>query len=98
LSVSSVPEIVDWSVVDERIVLDDAEAFAAARALASEEGIFAGISSGTAVAAARRVGRALAARAARAGAARETPAIRVVTVLPDRGERYLSTPLFDPAL
>jgi cysteine synthase len=83
LSESRVPEIMDWSLVDERMTVKDEDAFETARALARREGIFAGISSGTAVFAAIQVARAL-----RRGT--------VVTVLPDRGEKYLSTALFPP--
>lgn len=78
-----VPPVLDRSVVDEILTVTDGEAERAARRLAREEGIFAGISSGAALVAALRV------------AAR--PAFRgktVVVVLPDTGERYLSTGLF----
>jgi len=78
---SRVPVIMDWSLVDERMIVDDADAYRAARELATKEGIFAGISSGTVMfavlALARRIGRG-----------------HIVTLLPDRGEKYLSTPLF----
>ncbi|MGH9750036.1 MAG: PLP-dependent cysteine synthase family protein [Candidatus Polarisedimenticolia bacterium] len=78
---SRVPEIMDWSLVDERMEVVDEDACRAARDLARREGIFAGISSGTAVHAAITV-----ARRERRG--------RIVTLLPDRGEKYLSTTLF----
>jgi cysteine synthase len=78
-----VPEIMDWSVVDERMTVADADACRTARDLALREGIVAGISSGTAVHAALLV-----ARRERRGA--------IVTLLPDRGEKYFSTPLFPP--
>ena len=85
---SRVPEIMDWGLVDERMEIADEDAFRTARDLARREGIFAGISSGTAVFAAIRV-----ARRERRG--------RIVTLLPDRGEKYLSTTLYprgpDPA-
>jgi cysteine synthase len=88
MSESRVPEIMDWSLVDERLEVRDEDAYRTARDLARLEGIFAGISSGTAVWAALQV-----ARRARRG--------HIVTILPDRGEKYLSTPLFprgpDPA-
>ena len=70
-------------VVDEVVTVTDDEAFATARLLASCEGLFVGMSSGAAVAAALRI----ASRAAADG-------LRVVTLLPDTGGRYLSTRLF----
>ncbi len=76
-----VPEIYDAAQLDDIIPMQDEEAFATARRLASEEGIFAGISSGAAVAGALRVARAM-----KSGT--------VVTLIPDRGDRYLSTALF----
>ncbi len=78
-----VPEVLDRSVIDEIIAMPAAEAMAAARQLARREGILAGPSSGAAVAAAARV-------AAREAGAGKT----IVVVLPDTGERYLSTGLF----
>ena len=63
------------------IHIDDREAFETSRILAKEEGIFVGMSSGAAMAAAIRV-------------AKEIKRGRLVVVLPDGGERYLSTPLF----
>ena len=82
LTANRVPEIWDDSIVDQRMICEDADAFRLARELALREGIFAGISSGTAVWAAieqaKRLDRGV-----------------VVTVLPDRGEKYMSTPLFD---
>ena len=80
---SRVPEIMDWSLVDERMTVADEDAVRTARDLARLEGIFGGISSGTAVFAAIAV-----ARKARRG--------HIVTLLPDRGEKYLSTTLFPP--
>jgi cysteine synthase len=82
LTVSRVPEIFDRSIVDERVIVTDDDAFRLARELALREGIFAGISSGTAIWAAIEQAKRL---------ERGT----VVAVLPDRGEKYLSTPLFD---
>jgi cysteine synthase len=80
---AKVPDIMDWSLVDERMTVSDEEAIGAARELARREGILAGISSGTAVCAALRVAR----RAGRGD---------IVTLLPDRGEKYLSTTLYPP--
>ena len=77
-----VPPVLDASVIDEIAIVTDEEALATARRLAAEEGLLCGISGGTNVAVALR----LAARLGKGG--------RVVTVLPDTGERYFSTPLF----
>ena len=77
-----VPELMDWSVIDEKIIINDDHAFAYARRLAKEEGIFAGISSGTAIVGAIEV-------------AKKMERGNVVTILPDRAEKYYSTPLFD---
>ncbi len=78
-----VPPVLDRSVVDEILTVTEDEAEEVARRLAREEGILAGISSGAAVAAALRV----AGRPEFAGKL-------VVVLLPDTGERYLSTGLF----
>jgi len=78
-----VPGILDRTVIDEILTVTEDEAERMARRLAREEGIFAGISSGAALAAAVRI-------ADRPEAAGNT----TVVVLPDTGERYLSTPLF----
>ena len=79
-----VPAVLRTDLLDEIVPVTAAEAFDAARRLAREEGILAGISSGGAVAAALKV------------AARPENADKlIVVILPDTGERYLSTELFD---
>jgi cysteine synthase A len=78
-----VPPILNRRIIDEVITVSEDETFTCARRLAREEGILCGISSGAALAAALT----LAARPENAGK-------HIVTVLPDSGERYLSTPLF----
>jgi cysteine synthase A len=78
-----VPAVLDRTVFDDRLAITDAEAIAAARELAHKEGIFVGISAGGTFAGALRV-----ARAAPAGSA-------ILAMLPDTGERYLSTALFE---
>ena len=78
-----VPEILDTALIDEILTVSEEDAYAAARLAAKTEGLLAGISGGAALAAAVRV----AARPENAGK-------RVVVLLPDGGERYLSTPLF----
>lgn len=81
-----VPDVLDMSVVDEVVQVTDEEAFETAPRIAKLEGITCGISCGAAMAAALKV-------AARPESAGKT----IVVVLPDSGERYLSTPLFDYA-
>lgn len=81
MSESIVPKIFDRSVLDEIITVDDEQAFDLARLLASKEGIFAGMSSGAAVAGALRV-------------AERMSSGTIVTIISDRGDRYLSTALF----
>jgi cysteine synthase B len=82
ITVQRVPEIWDPAAVDERMVCEDEPAFRLARELATQEGIFAGISSGSAMWGAIEQARRL---------ERGT----VVVILPDRGEKYLTTKLFD---
>jgi cysteine synthase A len=77
-----VPSILDRSVIDRVVPVTDEDAKSTARALATKEGIFAGISSGAAVHAALEIAKEL-------GVGKS-----VVVILPDFGERYLSTDLF----
>ena len=79
-----VPKNFDASVVDEFIPVENEDAFATSRAIAKEEGIFVGISSGAAL----RAATLLAQRQENAGK-------RIVVLLPDTGERYLSTALLE---
>jgi cysteine synthase A len=81
-----VPPVLDLDLVDEIITVGNDDAINLARRLAREEGLLAGISSGAAVVAALQVAR----RPENAGKL-------IVVVLPDFGERYLSTPLFADA-
>ena len=78
-----VPGNLNTALVDRVCIVSDAQALQTARDLARLEGLMCGISSGTNVAAALEMARALG------------PGRRVVTVLPDTAERYFSTPLFD---
>jgi len=78
------PDVLDLGVVDTIEQVTNEEAFEYALRLAREEGVISGISSGAATAVAAR----LAARDAYAGKS-------IVVILPDSGERYLSTPLFE---
>lgn len=77
-----VPDVLNTDVLDEVIPVTNDEAIETARRLAREEGLMVGISSGAAMAATLKVAARL-----------EEPAT-IVTVLPDTGERYLSTDLF----
>ncbi len=78
-----VPEILHRELIDEVITVEDDEAFEMARRLASTEGLLVGISAGANVVGALRV-----------GGRPEFAGKRIVTMLCDSGERYLSTPLF----
>ena len=78
-----VPSVLNRDVPHRIVTVSDAEAIAQARALSSREGIFCGISSGATVAAALKV------------AAEAAPGSVILAMLPDTGERYLSTPLFE---
>ncbi len=78
-----IPDTLDLSLVDRVEQVEDEEAMAYARRLAKEEGLLVGISSGAATAAAARLTRQ-----------REFKGKTIVVILPDAGERYLSTVLF----
>ena len=78
-----IPEILNTDIYDEVCVITDSEALKVAKDLAKKEGILCGISSGTNVAAAMRLAKKL-------GKGKT-----VVALLPDTGERYFSTPLFE---
>ena len=74
--------ILNREIYDDIYIITDEEALEVSKRLAKEEGLLCGISSGTNVAAAIKLAEKLG------------PGKRVVTVLPDTGERYYSTPLF----
>lgn len=78
-----IPDILNTEIYDEVYIVSDAEALETAKKLARLEGIMCGISSGTNVAAAVKMAKKL-------GEGKT-----VVTVIPDTGERYFSTPLFE---
>ena len=78
-----VPEVLDRTVYNEVIAVSDEDAFASARMMIQKEGLLVGISSGAALAAAVEVGRRP-----------EFVGKTIVAVLPDSGDRYLSTELF----
>jgi cysteine synthase B len=78
---SIVPKIYNPKMMDEKLTVDDGEAFETTRDLAAKEGIFVGMSSGAAVAGALHI-------------AQRMTSGTIVVILPDRGDRYLSTTLF----
>lgn len=78
-----VPEVLDTGIYDEVIAVTDEDAYAAGRLLGKREGILAGISSGAALWAAIEVAKR-----------KESAGKTVVVLLPDTGDRYLSTPMF----
>ena len=78
-----IPKILDTMLYDEVVRVTDDEAYAYGRAMAEDEGILVGISSGAALCAAAKL-------AARSENANKT----IAAILPDTGDRYLSTPMF----
>ena len=80
-----VPEVLNRDLLDEVIAVDDEDAIGTARLLASREGVLAGISCGAAVWAALQI-----------AARPESRGARIAVILPDSGERYVSTPFFAP--
>jgi cysteine synthase A len=80
-----VPKVLNRDVLDEILPVDDEDAIETARAVSREEGVLAGISCGAAVWAAIQV-----------GGRPEFEGRRIVVVMPDSGERYVSTPFFAP--
>ena len=83
LGANFIPDALDRSVLDEVVCVADQDAFAAGREMARSFGLLVGISSGAALWAARQV-------AARPESAGKT----IVAILPDSGDRYLSSPMF----
>lgn len=81
-----VPDTLDTSIYDEVITMDEESAYAAGRELAAREGLLVGISSGAAVAAAAQVAQRP-----------ENKGKTIVVLLPDTGERYLTTAMFEEA-
>lgn len=77
-----IPAILDQEIYDDICIISDEEAIATAQELARNEGLMVGVSSGTNIAAAKRLAKKLG------------PGKTVVTLLPDTGERYFSTALF----
>ena len=81
-----IPDVLSMEIIDEVIKVDNDDAFSTARLLAKEEGILCGMSSGAAVWAALEAAKRS-----------ENKGKLIVVILPDTGERYLTTPLFEEA-
>lgn len=79
-----VPKVLDTGIYDEIITIENEEAFATGKLIGKKEGILVGISSGAAVAAALKLAQR-----------EENKGKNIVVLLPDNGDRYLSTPLFN---
>jgi cysteine synthase A len=80
-----VPQVLDRSVIDEIVAVEDETAVETARLAATREGLLVGISAGAAIHAALEL-----------GSRREFAGKRIVVVVPDSGERYISLPFFAP--
>jgi cysteine synthase A len=80
-----VPAVLNREILDEIVTVDDEDALETARRMARREGVLAGVSGGAAVWAALKLSRRP-----------ELRGSRIVTILPDSGERYVSTPFFAP--
>ena len=80
-----VPSVMNLEVVDEIVAVDDEDAIATARLVSRTEGVLAGISCGAALHGAMLVARRP-----------EWSGKRIVVVMPDSGERYVSLPFFAP--
>jgi len=78
-----IPDVLDRGIYDEVMTVSDEDAYAATKALASSEGLLTGISSGAALCAATRLARCP-----------QNAGLCIVALLPDTGERYLSTGVF----
>ncbi len=79
-----IPETLDSGIYDEILTVSDSDAYETGRYLAKNEGILVGITSGAAVSAAKLIAKRT-----------EMKGKTIVAILPDTGERYLSTPMFD---
>jgi cysteine synthase len=80
-----VPEVLNRDVIDEIVPVEDEDAIETARLCARREGVNAGISAGASMWAAVQI-----------GSRAEMRGKRIVAILPDSGDRYISTPFFSP--
>ncbi len=78
-----VPAVLDTNIIDEVITISNEESFSGAKEIAASEGVFCGISSGAAISAVKKI-----------ASREENKGKNIVVILPDTGERYISTPLF----
>lgn len=83
LGAGFIPPVLDTTIIDETIKVENEDAFAASRSLSHKDGVLVGISSGAALWAASQIAKRP-----------QNTDKTIVVVLPDTGERYLSTPLF----
>ncbi|MFU8792402.1 MAG: cysteine synthase A [Acholeplasmataceae bacterium] len=79
-----IPPVLNQKIIDQIITISNEDAYTYARELAKEEGVFAGVSSGAALYAAIQIAKQ-----------KKNKGKRVVVLIPDTGERYLSTPLYN---
>ncbi len=90
-----VPDTMDMSLVDKVIKVTDADAYVSSRELSRREGIFAGSSSGAAFAASKKLALELQSSGEIEKTVSEGRFINIVTVFPDRGDRYFSKKLYE---
>lgn len=90
-----VPSIYNKSKLDDIIMIDTEEAYKTVREIVKKEGIFVGMSSGAAMLAAKKLAEKIDPSVDSAGSPLGASSVNIVTIFPDRGEKYLSTGLFE---